>query len=330
MSRIKKLNKRIKAYSNAMQSLITSKADKIKIENKEKGIKELADMLETLNKLKEKILARKHQNRVIEISKNNGQVSTPGYISKSKSYSIGKGFNHCTHNPTYAFSIDGIEFYGATKHKIHYVAEGFDLICNVSGFGLDLKNLIRGARPWLELNKFNRYNIEEMVIEWPDGEAISVEPQFFRRFVEICKEQKKSSVIVTCLGGHGRTGTMLASLLLTHDKVTAAEAIALVRSAICKECIESRSQVYFLEQLAKEVKELPSIEFKVEVSKTLAEIDPKDINTEPSEGLFSSFTSNNGTKESDSIAYKGTDLDTDNAQEVNQYLVHNLIGKELD
>jgi len=56
---------------------------------------------------------------------------------------------------------------------------------------------------------------------------------------------KGAKVLCTCQGGHGRTGTALASILAA-DRYTASEAIAMVRKHYCKEAVETESQENYI------------------------------------------------------------------------------------
>jgi protein-tyrosine phosphatase len=56
-------------------------------------------------------------------------------------------------------------------------------------------------------------------------------------------------VLLHCIGGWGRSGTLAASLL-THQGFAAARAIALVRAARSPRCVESRAQERFVMQYA--------------------------------------------------------------------------------
>lgn len=87
---------------------------------------------------------------------------------------------------------------------------------------------------------------------WRDGAAPD---ESLRTFASTCKwilhELKQGKRIDTgCAGGHGRTGTMLAALLITQG-VESTEAIARVRSTHCVQAIETTQQVAYLYRLDK-------------------------------------------------------------------------------
>ena len=51
--------------------------------------------------------------------------------------------------------------------------------------------------------------------------------------------QEGLTVDIGCLGGHGRTGTVLAAMLANVEALTAAAAITAIRGRYCKEAVEA-------------------------------------------------------------------------------------------
>lgn len=82
----------------------------------------------------------------------------------------------------------------------------------------------------------------------PDGAAPTLDQA--GKFVRFVNEQRAASrpIAVHCQAGIGRTGTMLATYLISQGD-TAATAIARVR-AVEPAAIETQSQMLFLEQFA--------------------------------------------------------------------------------
>lgn len=82
-----------------------------------------------------------------------------------------------------------------------------------------------------------------MLVDWPDHGIINVAladkvVQFIRT------EMKQGKVIdVGCAGAHGRTGTLLAMLLIDEEELHPAAAIRAVRKRHCDKCVESDSQI---------------------------------------------------------------------------------------
>ncbi|QHJ74591.1 hypothetical protein VH22019_00027 [Vibrio phage VH2_2019] len=60
--------------------------------------------------------------------------------------------------------------------------------------------------------------------------------------------RKQVEVYVGCMGGFGRTGTVIAALLMVSTKCTAKQAINLTRAHIHPHCVETRQQMNFLEE----------------------------------------------------------------------------------
>lgn len=83
-------------------------------------------------------------------------------------------------------------------------------------------------------------------INWPD---FSVPADPFTACAQISDAYalaKMASVEIGCIGGHGRTGTMLACMFVHHLKVPAQEAIAIVRDVYCPSAVETADQAKFV------------------------------------------------------------------------------------
>ena len=104
--------------------------------------------------------------------------------------------------------------------------------------------------PGLVLPFARRHSPTVVVYPWPD-QGVPREPARFRRALSWLLEQlsEGARVEVGCLGGHGRTGSVLASLL-SMQGLTPGEAIDYVRSRYCTEAIETKGQVQFIHRVA--------------------------------------------------------------------------------
>lgn len=82
-----------------------------------------------------------------------------------------------------------------------------------------------------------------VLIGWPDQGVINVEVA--AQVVEYILRQLKAGKVVDtgCAGAHGRTGTLLAMLLIDAEKLTPEQAITSVRQRHCHKAIESAAQV---------------------------------------------------------------------------------------
>jgi len=93
------------------------------------------------------------------------------------------------------------------------------------------------------------------LLDWPDQGIPAGGAAFWLGLVNVLPDPGK--VLVCCIGGHGRTGTCLASLLLvTQPGMTAKQVIDFVRARYCKHAIESLAQERYLCALAEQVRRL--------------------------------------------------------------------------
>lgn len=103
------------------------------------------------------------------------------------------------------------------------------------GFRLSIGKRTRGPRA--------------IVYPWEDW-GVPEDPSLFRRVLAWLLERVEfgKSVEIGCMGGHGRTGTVLACLLVLQG-IGPRRAIGQVRSAYCEEAIESRRQIELIDSL---------------------------------------------------------------------------------
>lgn len=89
---------------------------------------------------------------------------------------------------------------------------------------------------------------EILRLDWTD---MGIPPVGLRFWNELWDLLPQGHTVFCCVGGHGRTGTALAAMILVSSKMSAEEATELVRKLHCKEAIESLSQEKYLEELAR-------------------------------------------------------------------------------
>lgn len=77
--------------------------------------------------------------------------------------------------------------------------------------------------------------------------AAPANPDEFRKLINWLKKQvdEGKKVHIGCIGGHGRTGTVLAALVSMYGEP---DAIAYVRKHYCKKAVESKVQIDFLHE----------------------------------------------------------------------------------
>ena len=85
-------------------------------------------------------------------------------------------------------------------------------------------------------------------LDWPDMGIPPAGLAFWRALVNLLPPHGR--VVVACIGSHGRTGTLLASLLIVTQGMTAREAIDYVRKHHCKKAVESLAQEKYLQSLS--------------------------------------------------------------------------------
>jgi len=96
--------------------------------------------------------------------------------------------------------------------------------------------------------------------KWPDQGIPPVGAPFWLALWVRIKEllidrhgKLEGRVTLCCVGGHGRTGTGLSSLLICLGGYGAHEAILQIRDDYCEEAVESKKQLEYLENLEKEM-----------------------------------------------------------------------------
>jgi len=81
-----------------------------------------------------------------------------------------------------------------------------------------------------------------VLVNWPDG-GVMAGPHLTDLVAWIGKEARAGKKVeISCVGGHGRTGTLLAALAIRELHLTADAAIKYVRDTYCTEAIETLSQ----------------------------------------------------------------------------------------
>jgi hypothetical protein len=160
-----------------------------------------------------------------------------------------KGSEPCRHDPTLVCEIEGVRFYGASRSRLNEKTLAFmnaDLLINLTGMTLyhhGNQPVKIAPRRWSPLRKyFEMTRVEEIVIDWPDMGVIPAGRDFWAQLFALIKKSKKQNVVVFCIGGHGRTGTFIASLMTVILGIHGGKAIRAIRDGYCKEAVESKQQ----------------------------------------------------------------------------------------
>lgn len=148
----------------------------------------------------------------------------------------------CTHDPSVVFTMDGVDYYGSDAHGVSKFKG--DLVVNLT----TNKNVHdNGKHP--EIAKHIEPGFEEIFIPWPDFGIPKVKDTLWVALHEYVQSKGWKSVCFHCLGGHGRTGTALSSMIIANANYTATEAVDEVRGAYCHSAVESDEQCQYLELL---------------------------------------------------------------------------------
>ena len=70
---------------------------------------------------------------------------------------------------------------------------------------------------------------------------IPVGRNFWTELFSLIKKANKQNVVVFCVGGHGRTGTCVASLMTVMLGIHGGRAISNIRQDYCKKAIETKT-----------------------------------------------------------------------------------------
>jgi hypothetical protein len=99
-----------------------------------------------------------------------------------------------------------------------------------------------------ELNDRYSPDCQVIRIQWDDGGIPKLSPLFWYKLADYLEKQNKT-VIVACMGGHGRTGTALAILAGIYRLHGNADIGEWVRARHCKNAIETYGQVEYIEEV---------------------------------------------------------------------------------
>lgn len=165
----------------------------------------------------------------------------------------------CRHEPTGVFTFDGVSYYGGSDSKV-YPSRFDGLVVNLLGQSApDVMRAARlhyGSESWAaRLEPFMRKEMDNYIsIDWKDYHAPPVGAGFWLALHMEAKRLGYKKVLVYCYGGHGRTGTALAGILIECAHYDDKHAIDFVREKMCKKCVESKEQEDYLAEISAVVK----------------------------------------------------------------------------
>ena len=171
--------------------------------------------------------------------------------SEGKGYGLVGAAKWCAHRPTKIIDGRNWSVWAASLSKARAAKRDFNIVINCTGSSL----FEQGHTLPHELQEFVvAPKAEEILLDWEDGADINLTPEFWPALVEYLRT-KKAKTLVHCLGGHGRTGTAAACLLVAACDYGANQAIKWIRKNYCEEAIETIAQLQYVRQVAKALKE---------------------------------------------------------------------------
>jgi protein-tyrosine phosphatase len=123
----------------------------------------------------------------------------------------------------------------------------FQLLLNLTGTSV----LSRHVIPVPELHRWEEpAALPEIVLDWPDMGVVSLPRSFWEELVAHLANTQRQ-MLLFCVGGHGRTGTALACLMVVCGW-TGKDAIAWIRANYCRKAIETREQERYILQIERD------------------------------------------------------------------------------
>lgn len=189
--------------------------------------------------------------------KNNGTSAV--YVPGTGTYSSTSTYESCKHKWVPVFTYEGIKIFGSAKSDISdHKPEGARLIVNCTGYSYNTPKggVVKSAPQCMQALAAESYmaklqTTDELLLDWDDGKAVQLIPQFWPDLLTKAKEAGYEEMVVCCLGGHGRTGTALVSLALAAGLyIDPDTAIKEIRAKHCKKAVESYDQIDYIEWVA--------------------------------------------------------------------------------
>lgn len=155
-------------------------------------------------------------------------------------------YKSCTHNAQHVIAGRGWGVYAGKKDNVKDSAHKFDVVMNLTWASIKEKHDI----PIPELKKWEDYHCsyKEIRIDWPDYGVTYLPRLFWEELIAYLQKNKKK-MLVFCLGGHGRTGTAVACMMVVGLGYTDKQAINWVRRHYCSSAIESIAQENYIKAI---------------------------------------------------------------------------------
>jgi protein-tyrosine phosphatase len=161
------------------------------------------------------------------------------------------GYTRHQHDGKAAFNVGRVFIGGGSDSGIH--ADEADVLVDLTAGKWVHK--VESSGVWSgdfgALNDYIEKECEYIGMDWPDGSAPPMPIGFFKEIVDACtakaeREDRDINLVFACMGGHGRTGSALAAVLIACKGYTAAKAIEYVREHHCTKACETSVQMAWL------------------------------------------------------------------------------------
>ena len=148
------------------------------------------------------------------------------------------------HYPTKVLELGGGVWAGS-KYECKGSLSSFSVILNCTGVETHFP---KHKIPFDWGKNFEKPDLNEIVLDWDNNQPVIINPHFWIALRNFILDGDKR-ILVCCVGGHGRTGTALAALMLTSGTWKTWDAIKEIRKVYCDEAVETKVQVTYLEDL---------------------------------------------------------------------------------
>jgi hypothetical protein len=159
---------------------------------------------------------------------------------------VHKPVEPCHTDGTLIFTKHGTEFYAGKYAGVS--KRGYSLI-------LDLAKAVTATTSSTNAKghvKEFADNISAQIIHinWPDYGIITWERERFEALLAAIKADKLESVYICCIGGHGRTGTMMSILAGLSNAIPDGECpVTWLRNKYCNNVVESAAQLDYVREI---------------------------------------------------------------------------------
>jgi len=167
---------------------------------------------------------------------------------KKVTYSTYGGHSKCHNGTVLAFtdSKSKVDICGGGKMRDVLVKKD-DLFIDV-GFHYDRLVETYGLKNGWKLEQYNKTG-QAIKIDWSDGSHPNLSKKFWEDLVKVIRTERKR-VVISCQGGHGRTGTVLSILSVLMGAVKKEEdPVKFIREKYCQEAVETKVQCDYIENI---------------------------------------------------------------------------------